>query len=261
MGAILRLFAPQGKNSCDFVSRDGDIHGEQLLGWLRKALRKIFKPNLNLTCSTGRIYDVEYTLPGYLEATCGNRIISFDLVPAFEFSWCEWPSNRPLKIPLEIATQYSWYVIPQKLEGSYGGINFFPISPMWEKEIMKDEHHLKHVLRLMKGLRDAHKAELPHLTSFMLKNVILNNLNYDRNLNLETLFEKMWSYLVEHLRIRRLDYYLDNGYNVFDEMDDQELSKCLSYATMLQREIQINLHNNSYKKLSKLFGLKLYPYS
>lgn len=99
----------------------------------------------------------------------------------------------------------------------------------------------------MKGLRDAHKAELPHLSSYMLKTVILNNLNNHHinwNSNLETLFEKMWSCLVQHLQIRRLDYYLDNGHNVFGRMNDQELSKCFSKATMLLREIQNNQRYN-----------------
>ncbi|KAH8256236.1 hypothetical protein KR026_011327, partial [Drosophila bipectinata] len=232
------LYAPQGRNICNIVSSDGYIHTAALQDWLRGAFRKIFKSNLSLKCPSGRSYEVSYTLAGYacahsLKATCGSRVIEFDLVPAFSFSRSEWPfSNLP--VPKNIAAKWPWYAVPQKKKHSDDDRTYLAISPMWEREMMKDKQNLKNVLRLMKGLRDAHEPDLPHLSSYMLKTVILNRMhNISWNSNLGSLFIEMWSRLVENLRNRRLPYYLAKGHNVFDRMNDQELSKCLATATDL----------------------------
>ncbi|KAH8338256.1 hypothetical protein KR074_010678, partial [Drosophila pseudoananassae] len=251
------LYAPHG-NSCNIVSSDGYIRTAALQDWLRDAFRKIFTSNLSLKCPSGRSYEVSYTLAGYacahsLKATCGNRIIEFDLVPAFSFARSEWPLSNP-PVPSNIAAQWPWYAVPQKKKHSNDDRTYLAISPMWEREMMKDKQNLKNVLRLMKGLRDAHKRDLPHLSSYMLKTVILNRFDYiSWNSNLGSLFVEMWGRLVEYLRNRRLPYYLDNGHNVFDRMNDQELSKCLATATDLLYKLR-NYQNNP-GHLMNLFDL------
>ncbi|XP_043649192.1 uncharacterized protein LOC122617406 [Drosophila teissieri] len=253
--AFVLLYAPGGRNS-RLVSDDGYIYREVLQGWLRGIFHKVFNSSLRLTCF-GRTYTTKYTAGGYgcahsIEARCGDRTISFDLVPAFEFHGSQWPLDVA-PVPSQVRSQYSWFAIPQKKSGSNDDRTFMVCAPHWEREVMKGSYNLKNVLRLMKGLRDAN--DLPHLSSYMLKSVILqqlSNVNWQRDEAL--LLVEMWQQLVYHLRCGTLPFFLANGHNIFDRMGGSDLATCQINAIEILRKLKIYHMNDNGNGLRQLFN-------
>ncbi|XP_022223979.2 uncharacterized protein LOC111075162 [Drosophila obscura] len=233
------------------------VDRKNLQAWLRDAFNEVFTSNLRLRCSTGEVYEVRYTAKGYgcahtIEAEGRSRTIWFDLVPAFEFTWAQWPLDVP-PISTEVRSKWPWFAVPQSKRGSWDERTFIVCAPHWERETTRNLNNFKNVLRLMKGLRDAHESDLPHLSSYMLKTVLLHQLGrVDWNENLHTLFVKMWSCLVNHLKFGNLDFFLANGNNIFDRMQHGELEKCRVAAVRLmsnlnQAETQIWMLDRIFK--------------
>ncbi|KAH8297854.1 hypothetical protein KR054_011856, partial [Drosophila jambulina] len=225
------LYAPNGGEP--IVGRDGYIHREILQNWLRGIFHKMFRSTQRVR-TTRDVYTLKYTLQGYgcahtVEAVGENREISFDLVPVFEFPSSNFPYNFPSGLPYG-ARQYPWFAIPQKKSGKNDDRTFIVCAPHWEREMVKDSYNFKNVLRLMKGIKDESGwRNLPHLSSYMLKTVMLHKLNYVNWQRDEgSLLLEMWSSLVEHLRWGKLEFILAKGDNLFDRMKDQERSTCLA---------------------------------
>ncbi|EDX09678.1 uncharacterized protein LOC6737253 [Drosophila simulans] len=257
---------PNRMNS-GFVYLEGDftvinpqrINRFVLQDWLRNAFRKVFESNQTVATTTKRVYILSYTLEGYgcahtISAVCGSRSISFDLVPAFEFSGSQWPFDI-CPVPAEVRNNWPWFAIPQKKKRLR--TTFMVCAPHWEREIMKGKDNLKNVLRLMKGLRDAHARNLPHLSSYMLKTVLLHRLeSADWERDLGTLLVEMWSHLVNHLRARRLEFFLDKDHNIFNRMSPHEIRKCLENANTLLKELRFaQTCGSSYHHVAKLFNI------
>lgn len=60
----------------------------------------------------------------------------------------------------------------------------------------------------MKGLRDANQKKLPKLSSYMLKTVLLHQLDLvDWQQDLGTLLVAMWAQLVNHLGQQNLPFF------------------------------------------------------
>ncbi|XP_017114676.1 uncharacterized protein LOC108137477 isoform X1 [Drosophila elegans] len=254
------LYAPGGRNTA-FVSSDGYIRRKDLQGWLRGIFKKVFTSTLSLKCNnTGNSYTVRYTNEGYgcahsIEAVCGNRSISFDLVPAFEFIWSKWPLADP-PVPYQVRVQYPWFAIPQQKSRSSDERTFMVCAPHWEREVMKNHYNLKNVLRLMKGIRDGNSKALPHLSSYMLKSVILqevSNVNWMRDEG--RLLEYMWGKLVERLDNGRLNFFLANGHNIFDRLNQQEINACRTNAHVIFCKLHEAFHQHNVYELQKLFNL------
>ncbi|KAH8364792.1 hypothetical protein KR084_011684, partial [Drosophila pseudotakahashii] len=236
------LYAPGGKNS-QIVSYDGYIRRKDLQDWLRSIFKKVFNPTLSLHCnSTGNSYTVSYTMEGYgcahsIEAQCGNRTISFDFVPAFEFNVSQWPLSAP-PVSYQVRSQYPWFAIPQKKSGSFDDRTFMVCAPSWEREVIKGSYNLKNVLRLMKGLRDGNADELPHLSSYMLKTVLLHEVdrvNWQRDEG--PLLVEMWGRLADRLDAGRLDFFMANEHNIFDRLNQRQLSICRSNARSIYHNL------------------------
>ncbi|XP_017042562.1 uncharacterized protein LOC108089002 [Drosophila ficusphila] len=242
------------------ISQSQRVHRILLQDWLRDAFHKVFKPNLMVTTSSARVYRLNYTLEGYgcahtIEAVCGSRTISFDLVPAFEFSGKQWPLAVP-PVPTQIRDDWPWFAIPQKKgKAKYKSkTSFMVCAPHWEREIMKGSDNLKNVLRLMKGLRDAHVSNLPHLSSYMLKSVLLHRIgSVDWQRDLGTLLVEMWGHLVDHLRAGRLDFFLARGHNVLSRMNNDEKKKCRLIAEVLLQKLRVAQSSGNYSHALELF--------
>ncbi|EDV50706.1 uncharacterized protein LOC6544774 [Drosophila erecta] len=247
-----------------FVRLKGNFHviSPQLINrthlqhWLRLAFRKVFDSYKTFATTRGRVYKLSYTLEGYgcahtILAISGSRSISFDLVPAFEFSGSQWPFAF-CPVPAETREKWAWFAIPQKK--TKPKCTFMVCAPHWEREIMKDTNNLKNVLRLMKGLRDAHASKLPHLSSYMLKAVLLNRIkSADWERDLGTLLVEMWSHLVDHLRTRRLEFFLAKDHNVLQRMNQKEIKKCLIGAETLLQKLRLAQSYGTYNHLAELF--------
>jgi len=239
------------------VTQPQRVNRAKLQDWLRDALHKVFRSKPTLTTTGGRIYKLSYTLEGYgcahtILATSGSRSISFDLVPAIEFTGRQWPLNIP-PVSAEVRKNWPWFAIPQKKKGK-SKTTFMVCAPHWEREMMKDSQNLKNVLRLMKGLRDAHARQLPHLSSYMLKTVLLHRIEtVDWEKDLGILLVEMWSHLVDHLRAGRLEFFLDKDHNVFKRMNQGEIRKCLLYSENLLQKLRFAQVNASYMHLAQLF--------
>ncbi|XP_016969041.1 uncharacterized protein LOC108037088 [Drosophila rhopaloa] len=236
------------------------IHRLQLQDWLRGAFQKVFKSNPTVTTTSGRTFKLVYTLEGYgcahtILAISGSRSISFDLVPAFEFTGQQWPFGIP-PVSAKVRENWPWFAIPQKMLKSKAKTTFMVCAPHWEREIMKDSDNMKNVLRLMKGLRDAHAKKLPHLSSYMLKTVLLHRVDtVDWQQDLGTLLVEMWSLLVDHLRNGRLEYFMARGHNVFVRMNQVEIKKCLATSQELLQKLRlVQLKTNNFF-LAELFNL------
>ncbi|XP_017073924.1 LOW QUALITY PROTEIN: cyclic GMP-AMP synthase [Drosophila eugracilis] len=234
------------------------IHRVHLQDWLRNAFNKVFKTDITFTSNSGRVYKLKYTLQGYgcahtIEAVSGSHSISFDMVPAFEFSGRHWPLAVP-PVPAEVRENWPWFAIPQKMPKNKSRTTFMVCAPQWEREIMKDSDNLKNVLRLMKGLRDAHARNLPHLSSYMLKTVVLHRIaSVDWQRDLGTLFVEMWSHLVDHLRAGRLEFFLAKDHNIFNRMNSGEIKKCLKASENLLQKLRNAQLNVRYFDLAELF--------
>ncbi|XP_041447969.1 uncharacterized protein LOC111076169 [Drosophila obscura] len=223
------------------IVTDNYIDRKNLQNWLRDAFNKVFNSKQSVHCKTGEVYELMYTAQGYgcahtIEAEGKNRNISFDLVPAFEFTWAQWPLVKPCIYngrKKEIR-KFPWFAVPQSKKGSTDERTFMVCAPHWERQITKDLDNFKNVLRLMKGLRDAHATDLPHLSSYMLKTVLLSRLgNTAWNGDLTTLFIQMWEALYVCLTNGELNFFLASGHNIFDRMSHGELDRCRGTAHFL----------------------------
>jgi len=250
------LYAPGGNHST--IVSGGYICRQDLQGWLRGIFKKVFSPTLCLRSSrTRNTYTVSYTLEGHgcahsIEAKCGNRIISFDLVPAFEFKNSQWPLADP-PVSYQVRSEHPWFAIPQKKSRSSDDRTFLVCAPHWEREVMKGSYNMKNVLRLMKGLRDANCTDFPHLSSYMLKTVLLHELrsvNWQRDEG--PLLVEMWGKLLLRLNAGRLDFFLADGHNIFDRLNERELSICRNNASTIFVKLQ---QYYSYDNGSQLYNL------
>ncbi|KAH8296868.1 hypothetical protein KR054_012275 [Drosophila jambulina] len=253
------LYAPiRGEgNGAPIVSTDGYIRRESLQDWLRGIFQKVFRSTQTVSTPRG-VYTLKYTLQGYacahtIVAVSGNREISFDLVPAFEFSSEDFPFNIPSGLQRG-ARQYPWFAIPQKKSGSDSDCTYMVCAPHWEREMVKNSYNFKNVLRLMKGLKDKNSRSLPHLSSYMLKTVMLHkhdSVNWQRDEG--SLLLEMWRSLVDHLRSGRLEFILHKEHNIFDRMNARELSTCLANAKTILDQLSDEYTQTSMHALSQLF--------
>ncbi|XP_016964968.1 cyclic GMP-AMP synthase-like protein [Drosophila biarmipes] len=250
------LYAPGGRHS-QIVGSDGYIRRQYLQDWLRGIFKQVFNPTLRLKSDrTGNTYTVSYTLEGYgcahsIEAKCGDRIIAMDLVPAFEFEGSQWPFANP-PVPWQTRSQYPWFAIPQKKPRNQDDRTFMVCAPHWEREVMKGSYNMKNVLRLMKGLRDGNSSDLPHLSSYMLKSVLLQEIqsvNWKRDE--APLLVEMWGKLVYRLNAGRLDFFLADGHNIFDRLNERELSICRSNASRIYQELRVCNGSQLYNLFKK----------
>ncbi|XP_022215314.2 uncharacterized protein LOC111069522 [Drosophila obscura] len=245
------------------IAADNYIDRENLQNWLRDAFNKVFKSKLSVRCRTGEVYELMYTAQGYgcahtIEAEGKNRNISFDLVPAFEFTWAQWPLGNPCiyNSRKKKIRKFPWFAVPQSKKGSTDERTFMVCAPHWERQITMDLDNFKNVLRLMKGLRDAHASDFPHLSSYMLKTILLHQLGkVSWFTDLPTLFIKMWNCLVVCLLNGRLEFFLAHEQNIFDRMSPEERHKCYCTASQLLSELRYADQNRSYNEISKLFNV------
>ncbi|XP_017129591.1 uncharacterized protein LOC108147520 [Drosophila elegans] len=239
------------------------IHRLQVQDWLRNAFHKVFESYPTFTSSSGQTYKLRYTLEGYgcahtIVAVGKSRSISFDLVPAFEFTGRQWPLKVP-PVRAEVRANWPWFAIPQKMLKSKAKTTFMVCAPHWEREMMKGSDNLKNVLRLMKGLRDAHVMTLPHLSSYMLKTVLLLRIDeVDWQRDLGTLLVEMWSHLVDHLRAGRLEFFWARGHNIFVRMNQVEIKKCLKTSEVLLQKLRSAQLNTGYLHVADLFNFSTF---
>ncbi|KAH8361400.1 hypothetical protein KR084_000961, partial [Drosophila pseudotakahashii] len=233
------------------------VHRIKLQEWLRDAFHKVFKSTQTVTSTSGQVYQLIYTLEGYgcahtIVAISRNRSISFDLVPAIEFTGSQWPLAVP-PVFAEVREKWPWFAIPQQKKVT-GITTFMVCAPHWEREMMKDADNLKNVLRLMKGLRDAHASQLPHLSSYMLKTVLLHRIKtVDWQKDLGSLLVEMWSHLVDHLRAGKLEFFLDGEHNVFRRMQPGEIKLCRLTSENLLQKLRYARTADSYSSLANIF--------
>ncbi|KAH8342529.1 hypothetical protein KR059_011996 [Drosophila kikkawai] len=249
-------------NAPFIVASCGRIHRLKLQSWLRDAFHKVFNPVCSFTSSSRQTYKLSYTLEGYgcahtIEAVGSSRSIKFDLVPAFEFTGAQWPLPVP-PVTEKVRQEWPWFAIPQTMpKRAKRTTTFMAIAPHWEREMMKKSDNMKNILRLMKGLRDAHAQKLPHLSSYMLKTVLLHQLEkVDWQRDLGTLLVEMWSRLVEHLQNGRLPYYLESEHNVLTRMNAEQLKKCRAASLELLNRLKLAKASGSHLECSLLFNVK-----
>lgn len=237
------------------------VNHKRLQSWLRGLFNRV----LHNECKTIRVddenYTLQYELQGYgcahtIVASSYARTISFDLVPAFEFSYKDWPLDDP-PVTKQVRIDWPWFAIPQTKAPS-DDRSFMVCAPHWEREMMKNKYNLKNTLRLMKAMRDVHKDQLPHLSSYMLKTVILLELpnataqlwQQDEGKTLVS----MWSKLLEYFQRANLPYFLAPNCNHFDRMNVKEFNACrLAVDQLLTRLTRLANSPSTHQAVRELF--------
>ncbi|KAH8314701.1 hypothetical protein KR074_011022 [Drosophila pseudoananassae] len=250
--------------SCLFAGPDGVVRRNILQKWLRSVFKKVFSKPLHFRAISGQVYTVNSSttasLPGCahnIEAVSAGRTISFDMVPAFEFSWAQWPFDETPVSP-EIREYWPWFAIPQKMPKSKSKLSFMICAPHWEREVIRNSHNFRNVLRLMKGLRDGSADGMPHLSSYMLKAVMLHRLtNVDWKRDLGLLLLEMWCHLSDHLRCGRLEFFLASRHNILSHLKSGDVNKCRDTALALMVKLKNAQDSASYTDLANCF--KIYP--
>lgn len=223
--------------------------------WLREAFKKVFL-NYSSIRVGNVLYKLDYQQCGLgcahtILATSPFRTISFDFVPAFEFPGFHWPLPAP-DVDQHVRNNFNWFAIPQQKK-PLDNRTFMVCAPHWEREMMSRKYNLKNVVRLMKAMRDVHSRDLPHLSSYMLKTVVLLQLKNKSNSyweqDLGTLYMDMWMKLVEHFNIDNLPFYLAPGCNHFDRMNFQDFKKCKSSVQKLYLQLKSTQYVSDVRKL------------
>ncbi|XP_017031103.1 cyclic GMP-AMP synthase-like protein [Drosophila kikkawai] len=218
-----------------------DIEGADLQHWLHSVFKKVFSSDLILSCN-GKKYTLSYRMGTYgcahtIKAVSKDRALSIDLVPAFEFTGSQWPFADP-PVPQKVRNAYPW-LATALLGVNKTGKSFIVSAPMWENALIKDNHKLKDVLRLMKGLRDANRKQLPELSSYMMKTVLLHRAaTVDWKRDLGELFVEMWGHLIKHLWNGKLEVFLTRNGNLLSQMHPQSQKKCLATAEDLLKSLK-----------------------
>ncbi|KAH8406876.1 hypothetical protein KR222_009633, partial [Zaprionus bogoriensis] len=214
----------------------------EMQSWLRDAFKSVFRSYTRLSVNN-RKYDLEYEQCGYgcahtIVAKSPSRCISFDFVPVFEYTSDQWPLPAP-PVSSAVRSAYSWFAVPQQ-KAPRDERTFMVCAPHWEREMLSGKQNLKNVLRLMKAMRDV--QEMNHLSSYMLKTVILLELESTPNSywhqDLATLLLAMWGKLAKRLQQRNLPFYLAKGCNHLDRLSKPgELDEFISTAAKLQSKL------------------------
>ncbi|KAH8340774.1 hypothetical protein KR059_006716 [Drosophila kikkawai] len=218
-----------------------DIEGAALQDWLHCVFKKVFSSDLILTCY-GNKYTLSYRMGTYgcahtIKAVSKDRAFSIDLVPAFEFTGSQWPFTDP-PVPQNVRNAYPW-LATALLGLNETGKSFIASAPMWENALIKDNHKLKDVLRLMKGLRDAKRKQLPELSSYMMKTVLLHRAaTVDWGRDLGDLLVEMWGHLVIHLRNGKVEVFLTRNGNLLSQMHPERRKVCLVTAENLLKSLR-----------------------
>ncbi|XP_034484095.1 uncharacterized protein LOC117789144 [Drosophila innubila] len=238
---------------------DGYVNRKSLQDWIRNAFHKVFE-SYNQIKKGGETYKLTYTLQGHgcshtIEAQSPSKFISFDFVPVFEFTHSQWPLPDPASVSHNVRQNWNWFAVPQQKRPA-DDRTFMVCAPHWEREMMKGNYNLKNILRLMKGMRDKHIREMPHLSSYMLKTVILLQLEKRPDTywqkDLATLFVDMWTRLVQHFRDNNLPFFLAHDCNHFDRLKRDDFLKCKETAEILYHKINLT-RNESKFYLDQLF--------
>lgn len=232
------------------------IDRQSMQSWIREAFKKVFT-NYTRIRVNDVLYNLEYVQCGFgcahtILATSSSRTISFDFVPAFEYSYSSWPLPAP-DVDLHVRNSFNWFAVPQQKRPA-DDRTFMVCAPHWEREMMSGKQNLKNVVRLMKAMRDTHHQGLPHLSSYMLKTVILLELKYRYNSywdqDLGTLYTDMWKKLNKYFCEGDLPFFLAPGCNHFDRMNSMDFQKCKATVAELNGKLE-NIHYVS--DLKKLF--------
>ncbi|ALC43364.1 CG7194, partial [Drosophila busckii] len=210
---------------------NGYVNRKALQQWLRQAFQAVFSWYTQLRIA-GEIYNLNYEFQGYgcahtIVATSERRTISFDFVPAFEYTYNDWPLSAP-PVSGQVRGSWPWFAVPQG-KAPNDERTFMVCAPQWEREMMKDNYNLKNVLRLMKALRDNYKDEMQHLSSYMLKTVLLLELDKRTTQfwqqDMATILICMWSKLLVYLVGLNLPFFFSPGCNHFDRLKADEMAK------------------------------------
>ncbi|XP_034481013.1 uncharacterized protein LOC117786757 [Drosophila innubila] len=210
----------------------------------------------------GEKYKLNYELEGYgcshtIVAKSPSKTISFDFVPVFEFTYSQWPLPDPASVSHNVRQCWNWFAVPQQKRPA-DDRTFMVCAPHWEREMMKGNYNLKNILRLMKGMRDKHIREMPHLSSYMLKTVILLQLEKRPDTywqkDLATLFVEMWTYLLLHFRDNNLPFFLAEDCNHFDRLKPYDYQKCKDTVGLLFLKIvSLSKQPSSYDVIQLFF--------
>uniref|UniRef100_A0A6P4EQK6 Protein MB21D2-like n=1 Tax=Drosophila rhopaloa TaxID=1041015 RepID=A0A6P4EQK6_DRORH len=218
------------------------INRVKVQSWLRDNITAVIPELNNIACEGGRSYELAYKSIGdvaqTIKAKClsdPERTISFDFVPAFEFSASEWPGIFP-KHPNEDRT---WYAVPCEFRNPHVGddpLSFIACAPYWERMVLTKKQHLKDGYRLMKALRNANK--MPRIFSYTIKSVFLNAANVKKLIN--------WNQSPGRILIRVVDLlamFLRRG----------KLPSYLVPDTNMLEHLSIDLKKEYRKKLCRIF--------
>ncbi|KAH8264333.1 hypothetical protein KR038_006579, partial [Drosophila bunnanda] len=217
-----------------------NIEGATLQDWLHSVFKKVF-PSDKILRADGKKYTLSYQVGTYgcahtIKAVSKSRTLSIDLVPAFEFPGFQWPfADTP--VPQKVRSVYPWLATAM-FGPTEDGKSFLVSAPLWENALIKDNHKLKDVLRLMKGFRDANRSHLPELSSYMMKTVLLHRTaTVDWGRDLGELLVEMWGHLVEHLQSGKLEVFLTKNGNLFSRMHPSNRQRCLDGAKELLKSL------------------------
>ncbi|KAH8374515.1 hypothetical protein KR200_000252, partial [Drosophila serrata] len=223
-----------------YISKKEDLQRAALQYWLHSVLKKVFPSDMIL-----RVGGKEYTLsyrPGTflcahkIKAVSNKRNLSIGLFSTYEFTGSQWPFTDP-PVPQNVRNAYPWLAIDM-FDIYEDGTSFIVSAPLWENALIKDNHKLKDVLRLMKGLRDANRTQLPELSSYMMKTVLLHRAaTVDWGRDLGELLVEMWSHLVEHLDNGKLEFFLTKNGNLLRRMQPFHRGICLDTAKKLLKSL------------------------
>ncbi|XP_017066709.1 uncharacterized protein LOC108104889 [Drosophila eugracilis] len=169
--------------------------------WFRDNITAVIPELSNIRCNDGRSYELVNKTIGdvahTIQAKClsdPDRSISFDFVPAFEFSASEWPRI----FPQHRNEDRSWYAVPSEFKYPNVGddpLSFLVCAPYWERMVLTKKQHLKDGYRLMKAMRDAN--DMPKIYSYTIKSVFLNASNVNKLIN--------WNQSPGRILIRAID--------------------------------------------------------
>lgn len=239
-----------------FIDSEGYLIQDEILDWLRKLMREILSEQRNIL----KIHGAEYCIQQYnsgpavtIDVTVqkstfgGIGKFSIDFVPALQFqSNDRWVADKqPI---LRHSSSRFWNAIPKpnkmRLHKNRDWICSYAEI---ERDYLNGLNRIKPLIKIFKKIRD--KANLTNLKSYYIKTVFLHRRlqkpdNY-WNGSLALLFMEMFDVILEHLREQTLWSLWHHNYNLFSQLDDNQITDIYYNLKSIKEIIVRNLAKNN----------------
>lgn len=245
------------------VDAEGYVIQDGVLDWLRELVKEVLKEQKGILHINGTEYNVSQTNNGpavtlnvdvQKSTHCKEPgSFSIDFVPALQFQVkSKWIADR--QDVSKINSYRFWNAIPKPNRlRSHKNRDWICSYAEIERDLLNRRNRLKPLIRVFKKIRD--KANLTNLKSYYIKTIFLHQCEQKSEAywdgSLAEAFIEMFAVILEHLRTKTLWSLWHNNYNLFSQLNDNQMESIYGNLNKIKDTIEKNLMSGQPDLISK----------